>query len=52
MSRVMSQPGQLNGVVTAELHDSVRLEGLIGLQLHAGPPMQVSFRNIRIRELE
>ena len=43
---------RLNGTVTAEIHDSVRLEGLIGLQLHAGPPMQVEFRNIRIQVLD
>jgi hypothetical protein len=42
----------LNGTLTADLQDSLRSEGLIGLQLHAGPPMQVSFRNIRIKELK
>jgi hypothetical protein len=42
---------KLNGTVTADLHDSARLEGIVALQLHAGPPMQASFRNIRIREL-
>jgi len=43
---------KLNGVQTADLHDSVRLSGIIALQLHAGPPMQAYFRNIRIRELK
>ena len=28
-----------------------RSSGLIGLQLHAGPPMKVSFRNVTIEEL-
>ncbi|MEM0965364.1 MAG: family 16 glycoside hydrolase [Verrucomicrobiota bacterium] len=45
---------RINGVTTAEFSESTpeRLEkGLIGLQLHAGPPMKVSFRNIRLREL-
>ncbi len=42
---------KLNGVETADLHDHVRLSGIIGLQLHAGPPMEVYFRNIRIKEL-
>ncbi len=42
---------RLNGVVTADLHDSVRLSGIIGLQLHAGPPMETYFRKIRIKEL-
>ena len=41
---------RLNGTLTADLHDSASAEGLIGLQLHAGPPMQVEFRNIRIKE--
>jgi hypothetical protein len=41
----------LNGLVTATLHDSARLSGIIALQLHAGPPMQAEFRNIRIKIL-
>jgi hypothetical protein len=41
----------INGLDTAELRDSVRLKGVIALQLHAGPPMAVWFRNIRIKEL-
>ncbi len=42
----------VNGLVTAELRDSAKLEGIIALQLHAGPPMEVRFRNIRIRDLK
>lgn len=42
----------VNGLLTADLHDSVRRDGLIGLQLHQGPPMQVEFRNIRIKEMK
>jgi len=41
----------LNGKVTADIHDSVRLRGIIALQLHAGPPMEAYFRDIRIKEL-
>jgi hypothetical protein len=42
----------LNGVVTAELNDSEGARtGLIGLQIHSGPPQEVSFRNICIKEL-
>ena len=49
---------KLNGVTTAELIDDdieqrtksgVLTEGLLALQLHAGPPMKVQFRNIRIK---
>ena len=43
---------KLNGVKTADLHDSLRLSGIIALQLHAGPPMEAYFRNIRIKELK
>lgn len=42
----------LNGLVTADLADDMSSEGVIALQLHSGPAMQVSFRNIRIRTLE
>ncbi len=28
-----------------------RFDGLLGLQLHAGPPMKVAFRSIRLKEL-
>ena len=41
----------VNGLLTAELHDSVRLEGVIAIQLHRGPPMEVRVRDMRIREL-
>src|SRR5579863_2653830 len=43
---------KLNGLQTADLHDSARLSGIIALQLHAGPPMEAEFRNIRIKELK
>src|SRR5688572_5699795 len=43
---------KLNGIVTVDLTDNQadkrRMEGLLALQLHAGPPMTVQFRNIRI----
>ncbi len=41
----------LNGKRTADIHDSVRLRGVIALQLHAGPPMEAYFRNITLEEL-
>ena len=43
---------KLNGLVTADIHDSASLEGVIALQLHRGPPMKVWFRDIRIKELK
>jgi len=42
----------LNGMVTAELKDSVKLEGILAFQVHKGPPMDVRFRNVRIKELK
>lgn len=42
----------LNGVVTAELSNETPKSGVIALQLHAGPPMRVEFRNIRIKNLD
>ncbi|MFN7993307.1 MAG: DUF1080 domain-containing protein [Bryobacteraceae bacterium] len=41
----------LNGTVTADLHDSARLEGILAFQLHRGPPMEVYFRHVRIKVL-
>ena len=42
---------KVNGLVTAELRDTARMEGIIAFQLHRGPPMEARFRNIRIKEL-
>jgi hypothetical protein len=43
---------KLNGLVTADIHDSLSLEGVIAFQLHRGPPMQARFRNVMIKELK
>ena len=47
---------KINGVLTAECtdnHEAQRRDsGIIALQLHAGPPMTVQFRNIRIKNLD
>ncbi len=45
----------INGVVTAEFSEETedRLRrGLVAFQLHSGPPMEVRFRNIRLRRLQ
>jgi len=46
----------INGEKTMELIDNDekarRAEGLLALQLHAGPPMTVQFRNIRVKHLK
>lgn len=46
---------KVNGHVTAQVTDHQQSEGdligLLALQLHAGPPMQIEFRNIRLKRL-
>ncbi len=46
---------RINGVVTAECTDEDkgmrRDKGILALQLHAGPPMKVQFRNILLKPL-
>lgn len=46
---------KINGVTMAEVTDEDeevrRAKGLIAFQLHAGPPMKVEFRNVRLKEL-
>lgn len=45
----------LNGVLTVDVtddHEKGRaMKGLIALQLHAGPPMKVQFKDIKLKEL-
>ena len=45
----------LNGVLTAdykETDDSIPQRGLIGLQIHAGPPSEAAYRNIFLERLD
>jgi len=45
---------KINGVVTAEFSESAENRpqaGLIAFQLHSGPPMEVRFKNVRLRKL-
>jgi hypothetical protein len=44
----------LNGVTTADYAETdakIARDGIFATQIHAGGPMEVQFRNIRIREL-
>jgi hypothetical protein len=45
----------VNGVLISEVvdQDTVNrsMRGLLGIQVHVGPPMQVKFRNIQLKEL-
>lgn len=45
----------INGVLMSDVtdNDSVnrKLTGLLGVQVHVGPPMKVEYRNIRLKEL-
>jgi hypothetical protein len=42
---------KVNGVETIDLTDDKAKDGVIALQLHAGTPMRVEFRNIRLKAL-
>ena len=44
---------ELNGIKSVELEDPTGdLSGVIALQLHVGPAMEVQFKDIKIKELE
>lgn len=47
---------KINGNVTADVTDEQpdkrAMSGILALQLHAGPPMTVEFKNIRLKKLE
>ncbi len=47
---------EINGIQTVEIVDrersKVRAEGILALQLHAGPPMLVQFKDIQLKRLE
>ena len=40
---------RFNGLETIDLKDDKAKDGVIALQLHAGAPMRVDFRNIRLK---
>jgi hypothetical protein len=45
----------VNGVLMSDVTDddnvNRKMKGLIGVQVHVGPPMKVQYRNIRLKEL-
>jgi len=44
---------KINGVATAEFTDDKGPKsGIIALQLHPGPPMEVQFKDVRVKELK
>jgi hypothetical protein len=43
--------GHTMSVVLDEDSQSRRLDGLLGVQVHTGPPMKVEFRNLRLKKL-
>ncbi|MEM6885532.1 MAG: family 16 glycoside hydrolase [Verrucomicrobiota bacterium] len=46
---------KINGVITTEFSEDAEdrfRQGLIAFQLHAGPPMEVRFRNVLLRKLQ
>ena len=40
-----------NGRTTIDMHDRNALSGIIALQMHAGEPMRVEFRNLKLKVL-
>ncbi len=42
----------INGLKTAEIEDGDKLAGILALQVHRGPGMEVRVRNMRIKELK
>ena len=45
---------QVNGIMTMDLtdnHPEARRKGILALQLHAGPPMTVEFKDIQLRKV-
>ena len=44
----------INGVLMSEVVDNDpvnrKLEGLLGVQVHGGPPMKIEYRNFRIKQ--
>lgn len=46
----------INGVLMSEVRDEDpekrRMNGLLGVQVHVGPPMKIEFRNIRLKRLK
>jgi hypothetical protein len=45
----------INGILMSDVTDddtvNRKLEGLLGVQVHVGPPMKVEYRNIRLKQL-
>lgn len=41
---------KLNGLTTVELDDDMAASGILALQVHRGPKMEVSFRNLKIKK--
>ncbi len=42
---------KLNGLTTVDLDDDMAKEGVLALQVHRGDPMEVYFRNLKIKTL-
>jgi hypothetical protein len=45
----------VNGILMSDVTDddvvNRKMKGLLGVQVHVGPPMKVEYRNIRLKEL-
>jgi len=43
--------GRVMSVVVDEDTKNRKFEGLIGVQVHVGPPMKIEYRNFRLKNL-
>ncbi len=42
---------EINGTITTGLRDDKRRDGLIGFQIHSGGPLEVSFKDVLLRDI-
>lgn len=44
--------GKVMSIIIDDDPDGRRMDGLIGVQVHVGPPMKIEYKNIRLKELK
>jgi putative heme-binding domain-containing protein len=51
-NRLIHQVGGVTTIDVIDLHQDAMASGLLGLQLHKGPPMRVEFKDLKLRRLD
>ena len=49
--RTTASNGHVMSVVIDDDTEKRRADGLIGVQVHVGPPMKVEYRNLRLKKI-